>query len=198
MNSDIKKFILILMPWIIFAMQDNFIFSGEGKLRFRYVEADEDGLTGVYGEELKKGLSMRQRFDFSGDFFIAEYLTVGGTVRISNEDSKDILGVPDFVSTTPVAGWWYANLYNKPFDITVGSYETNFTPLTLMRWDQEDNPLGAAGCGCQVAVSGISSMRSIEIISGSLFLYKVLVQKVSCRLRHTISEIQKARQYDNI
>jgi hypothetical protein len=164
MNKNINTFIvviLILTPWFVFAWQDNFVLSGEGKLRFRYVEADQDEITGTFGEALKQGLSMKQRFDLSGDFFLVEYLTVGGTVRISNEDSKDMLGVPDFISTKAVAGWWFANLHKKPFDITIGSYETSFTPLTLMRWDQDDNPLGASGCGCQVAIGGISA-ESLE------------------------------------
>lgn len=164
MDKNISKFImniLILIPWFVFAWQDNLVLSGEGKLRFRYVEANQDEITGTYGEVLGQGLSMRQRFDVSGDFLLTDYLTVGGTVRISNEDSKDMLGVPDFVSTKAVAGWWYANVYKKPFDITIGSYETSFTPLTLMRWDQDDNPLGASGCGCQVAISGISA-ESLE------------------------------------
>ena len=164
MNNNINRFILfflILTPWFVFAWQDNLVLSGEGRLRFRYVKANQDEITGTYGEALRQGLSMRQRFDLSGDFFLTEYLTVGGAVRISNEDSKTMLGPPDLISTKAVAGWWFANVYKNPFDVTIGAYETSFTPLTLMRWDQNDNPLGASGCGCQVAIGGISA-ESLE------------------------------------
>jgi hypothetical protein len=152
---------LILCATIIFAVQDNLIISGEGRLRFRYVEANKDQITGAYGEALKQGLSFRQRFDLSLEYFLTDYLSAGSTVRISNEDSKDVLPPPDFITTRAVAGWWFVNLYNEPFDVTLGSYEESFTPLTLMRWDQNDNPLGASGCGCQVALSGISG-ESLE------------------------------------
>jgi hypothetical protein len=53
------------------------------------------------------------------------------------------------------------NFYQGPFDVMLGAYETSFTPFTLMRWDQNDNPLGAAGCGCQVAIGGIG-LESLE------------------------------------
>ena len=83
-------YIFILVPWFVFAGQDNFALSGQGILRFRYIQANQDEISGTYGEVLKQGLSMRQRFDISGNFFLTEYLTIGGTARISNENSRDV------------------------------------------------------------------------------------------------------------
>lgn len=149
----------------MYAFSDNFMLSGEGKLRFRYVNADRDLITGAYGEELKQGLGMRQRFDLTLDYFLTDYLTVGGTVRISNEEFEGMLPPPDFISTRALAGWWSVSLHKSPFNIVLGAYEASFTPLTLMRWDQNDNPLGASGCGCQIAVSGISGESLEELKS---------------------------------
>jgi len=161
-------FIYILIPVCIFAINDSFVLSGEGKLRFRYVEADQDQVTGSYGEELKQGLGMRQRFDLTLDYFLTDYLTIGGTVRISNEEFEGILPPPDLISTRTIAGWWSANLFKPPFDITFGAYDASFTPLTLMRWDQNDNPLGASGCGCQIAVGGFSGESLEELVEDYL------------------------------
>lgn len=163
MNIRLKQvlFFCTVIPVSLNCLEDRYMLSGEGKVRFRNVDASSEQISGLYGEDLKLGLSFRQRFDLSLDIFLTEYLTVGGTVRISNEDSEDVLPPPDLVSTTALAGWWSVNFFKNPFDISLGAYETSFTPLTLMRWDQEDNPLGAAGCGCQVAVAGISG-ESLE------------------------------------
>jgi hypothetical protein len=153
------------------------MITGEGKLRFRYVEADQDQITGSYGEVLKQGLGMRQRIDLTLDYFLTDYLTIRGTVRISNEEFEGILPPPDLISTRAIAGWWSANVYKPPFDVTLGAYDASFTPLTMMRWDQNDNPLGAAGCGCQIAVGGISgeSLEELEedyLLEGAHVMYE--------------------------
>lgn len=167
MNRIFSLFIAI--PICLFGFSDRYRLTGDGKLRFRYVEADQEQITGSYGEILKQGLSLRQRFDVSLDYSLTDYLTVGGTVRISNEEYDGMLPPPDLISTRSIAGWWHANLYCSPFDVTLGAYEASFTPLTLMRWDQNDNPLGASGCGCQIAVGGISG-ESLEELNADYTL----------------------------
>lgn len=167
--------IIILLPIFIFSEQNLFLLSGEGKFRFRDVQANKEQITGVFGENLKSGLSFRQRFDLSLEVLLTDYLSIGSTVRISNEESRDMLPPPDFISTKAVAGWWFASLKKAAFNITVGSYDASFTPLTLMRWDPNDNPLGAAGCGCQVAVGGISG-QSLEELQADYKLEGALVK----------------------
>ncbi len=154
-------FFCMVIPFALHSLDDRYILSGEGKVRLRNIDASSSEISGLYGEDLQIGLSMRQRFDLSLDVILTEHLNVGGTVRISNEDSKAVLAPPDLISTTALTGWWRVNFFKDPFDITLGAYEASFTPLTLMRWDQDDNPLGATGCGCQVAVAGISG-ESLE------------------------------------
>lgn len=153
--------LFLILPLLIYGSENRYEISGEGKVRFRYVNADQDQITGAYGEELKQGLAMRQRFDLELNYYLTDYLTIGGTIRISNEEFEGMLPPPDLISTRAIAGWWSAGLYKPPFDVVLGACETSFTPLTLMRWDQNDNPLGASGCGCQIAVSGISG-ESLE------------------------------------
>lgn len=157
-------FFCFLIPICIYGLNNSYMITGEGKLRFRYVAADQDQITGSYGEELKQGLGMRQRIDLTLDYFLTDYLTIGGTIRISNEEFDGVLPPPDLISTRAIAGWWSANLYKPPIDVTLGAYDASFTPLTLMRWDENDNPLGATGCGCQIAIGGISgeSMEELE------------------------------------
>ncbi len=171
-------FFIMLIPLSLHCLADGYMLSGEGKIRFRNVDASGEEISGLYGENLPIGLSLRQRFDLSLDVFLTDYLTVGGTVRISNEDTQQVLPPPDLISTTALAGWWRVNFFKGPFDITLGAYETSFTPLTLMRWDQDDNPLGATSCGCQVAVAGISG-ESLEEL------------KADYRLEGALAKIQK-------
>ncbi|HEX7319128.1 MAG TPA: hypothetical protein VF399_02075 [bacterium] len=140
---------------------DGLTFGGEGKLRLRYVQTDSSEITGSYGEILKKGISFRQRIDLFMSYPIVDYLVLEAGVRISNENVNDILPPPDFISTDLLAGWWSVKLDRGPFLANFGSYETSFTPLTLMRWDTNDNPLAASGCACQISVGGIGG-ESLE------------------------------------
>jgi hypothetical protein len=160
-----KTLLAVLLSFICsvtFAEQDKFTITGEGKIRFKYVEANVDTLKGSYGETLKKGLTLRERVDLSVNIPITEYLKISGTVRISNEDTPIVmLPAPDFVSTKAIAGWLSLSWEKSPFTVTAGSYDASFTPLTFMRWDLNDNPLGATTCACQASVGGISG-ESLE------------------------------------
>ncbi|MDD2889826.1 MAG: hypothetical protein PHE49_04195 [bacterium] len=154
--------ILFFICSAAFAEQDKFTITGEGKIRFKYVEANVDTIKGSYGETLKKGLTLRERIDLSVNVPITEYLKISGTVRISNEDTPVVmLPAPDFVSTKAIAGWLSLSFEKSPFAVTAGSYDASFTPLTFMRWDLNDNPLGATSCACQASVGGISG-ESLE------------------------------------
>lgn len=146
----------------VYGEDNKFTIGGEGKIRFRYVEASKDTVKGTYGETLQQGLSFKQRLDLSLNIPLTDYISVNGVLRISNEDStQEVLPPPDFISTKALAGWWSLNFVKHPFGVDVGSYDASFTPLTFMRWDLNDNPLGASGCGCCQVVGGISG-ESLE------------------------------------
>ncbi len=158
-----KLFIVLLFitSCRTYAKENNFTIGGEGKIRFRYIDATIDQISGTYGENLKKGFSLRQRIDLLLNVPLTKYLSVNAALRITNEDSRDILPPPDLISMKALAGWWSLDFEKTPFNAIVGAYDASFTPLTFMRWDPKDNPLGASGCACQSSVGGISG-ESLE------------------------------------
>ncbi len=163
MNVNIANVVIVSMICMLplSGSDDGLTFGGEGKMRLRYIQTDSSEITGSYGEILKKGISFRQRIDLFMSYPIVSYLVMEAGVRISNENINDVLLPPDLISTDLLTGWWSANLDRGPFLANFGSYETSFTPLTLMRWDTNDNPLAASGCACQIAVGGIGG-ESLE------------------------------------
>ncbi len=135
-----------------------FEVTGKGKIRFRYAGATGDSLDsipGIYGEYLNKGFDFRGRLDLELGYRLADALSLGAAVRITNEESDAVLWPPDLVSSRVLAGWWWAELQQGIFNATVGAYDASFTPLTLMRWDPADNPLGAGASCCAVTVGGL-------------------------------------------
>jgi hypothetical protein len=151
---------LVLGSWIA-GRANGFYVNGEGKIRFRYITADTSGITGSYGEVLKQGMSLRWRFDISGGYPLADYFLTEAGLRVTNENSTGALFPPDYITGKAVAGWWAVSYLREPMEITLGKYDASFTPLTFMRWDTKDNPLGASGCACQISVGGISG-ESLE------------------------------------
>lgn len=135
----------------------NIEFYGDGKLRLRYVDADQDSLSGTYGETLVPGFSLRERLDLYAGVPVTEFLRIEAGLRISNEELSSVHSPPEYVSAIIPFAWWSAVISRGPWQGIIGSYEVCFTPLTLMRWDLKDNPLAASGCGCQASVGGIDS-----------------------------------------
>jgi hypothetical protein len=140
---------------------NGFYVNGEGKFRVRYVTADTSDITGSYGETLKQGFSLKERLDLYAGLPLAEYFLIEAGARVSNEGSEGAAAPPDLLTGKAVAAWWSVNYQREPLDITLGKYDASFTPLTFMRWDTKDNPLGASGCACQISVGGISG-ESLE------------------------------------
>lgn len=140
---------------------NGFYVNGEGKFRVRYITADTTDIIGSYGEALKQGISLRWRFDVSGGYPLADYFLTEAGLRLTNENSTGALFPPDLITGKAVAGWWAVSYLRDPLEITLGKYDASFTPLTFMRWDTKDNPLGASGCACQISVGGISG-ESLE------------------------------------
>ena len=153
--------IILIIGSSTFGRANGFYVNGEGKIRFRYITADTSDITGSYGEALKQGMSLRWRFDISGGYPLADYFLTEAGLRVTNENSTGALLPPDFITGKSVAGWWAVSYLREPMEITLGKYDASFTPLTFMRWDTKDNPLGASGCACQISVGGISG-ESLE------------------------------------
>lgn len=151
---------LVLASWVA-GSANGFYVNGEGKLRFRYITADTSDITGSYGEPLKQGFSLKERLDLYAGLPLADYFLLEAGARVSNEGSEGAIAPPDFITGKAVAGWWAVSYLREPMEITLGKYDASFTPLTFMRWDTKDNPLGASGCACQISVGGISG-ESLE------------------------------------
>src|SRR5512138_135846 len=134
---------------------DRLEFDAAARMRFRYVGAPAESVTGINGEVLRTGLDLRARLDLLASFRLADPLTLGAAIRLSNEDSDRTLYAPDLVSVRAAAGWWWARYHQAAVDATAGAYDASFTALTLMRWDPTDNPLGAGASCCAVSVGGL-------------------------------------------
>jgi hypothetical protein len=92
---------------------------------------------------------------------------VGGFVRIGNEDEKVLKIGPEYLGSR--WGSAFAEASAGRFFARLGYYEISSTPLTLMRWDWDDNPRigGSAGCGCGAA-AGVLLVESLEELSPEL------------------------------
>ena len=147
--------ILLLALTAVYPVGDRLEIGAVARMRFRYVGAAADSVTGINGEVLKTGLDSRARLDLSAAFRLAAPLTLGAAIRLSNEDSDRTLFAPDLVSVRPAGAWWWARFHQGIADVTAGAYDASFTALTLMRWDPTDNPLGSGASCCAVSVGGL-------------------------------------------
>jgi hypothetical protein len=147
-----------------FAVGDRLDLSALARMRFRLIGAPGDSIDGISGERLKTGFDFRTRLDLGAAYSLTEQLKLGAALRMSNEDADATLFPPDLVSSRLVGGWWWARFEQGAVGATAGSYDASFTPLTLMRWDPGDNPLGSGSSCCAVAVGGLRG-NSLEDLS---------------------------------
>jgi hypothetical protein len=119
--------------------------EAKGRMRLRYVGADTWPVTGSYGETLSLGYDYRARIELGLRYKFSDAFRAGAAVRLSNEESQGMLPPPDLVSSTPVAGWWWASYRKGVADAVAGTFDFSLTPLTFMRWDLNDNALGSGG-----------------------------------------------------
>ena len=58
----------------------------------------------------------------------------------------------------------FAEVEAAGFLVRLGYFDISMTPITLMRWDWDDNPRigGDAGCGCGGAAAGVLLLESLE------------------------------------
>ncbi|MFH0779086.1 MAG: TlpA disulfide reductase family protein [Candidatus Eisenbacteria bacterium] len=124
--------------------------------------------TGPYGERLEEGRSILHRFECEIAAHITSALRAGGLIRLSNE-SEDVLEFgPQYLSQKE--GSAFADFRARHFSLRVGYFEEFFTPLSLMRWDRDDNPrAGGSGAGCACAgASGTVFLESLEELAPPL------------------------------
>jgi hypothetical protein len=140
--------------WMLFtfspscSMPGDLMLTGDVRLRLRLVDSShESPVFGTYGESLNRGFAQRHRFLLEAEYPITNSITVGGRIRVSNEDDDILRSGPEYLSSR--FGSAFA-MYETP-SVTgrFGFFDIDYTPLTLMRWDLGDDPEGGGG-GCAV------------------------------------------------
>jgi hypothetical protein len=144
--------------------------TGEERSRFMNIDTEGKHPTGVYGEALKQETTFKHYLRLNVTALISDRLTAGGRVRISNVSRKALDSGPEYLSQE--WGSAFLKYSTKNTNTTVGCYDIHLTPLTLMRWDLEDNPEGGgiAGGGCLPCgeVAGAIPSESLEELSPTL------------------------------
>ena len=135
--------------------------TGDGRLRFLSIDTRGDDPVGSYGEEASPGNHVQYRFMLGLSKRLGKMLEVGALLRISNEGEEVLESGPDYLGSE--WGSAYALVTVDRLQIRLGYYTMHMTPLTLMRWDWDDNPRigGDAGCGCG-PVAGTVLIESLE------------------------------------
>ena len=118
--------------------------------------------TGPYGETLEQGKSLTYRLQCQVTAEVASWLAAGALLRLSNE-SEDVLELgPQYLSNE--LGSVYARYLGGSLSARLGYFDAHFSPLSLMRWDIEDNPrTGGRSSSCACAGSaGAYLLQSLE------------------------------------
>jgi hypothetical protein len=130
------------------ALPEDLELTGDVKLRLRLVDSSQESpVFGTYGEPLNRGFSQKHRFILEATYPVAASFTVGGKIRVSNEDDDILRSGPEYLSSKFGSAFV---AYDTPVaQARFGYYDINYTPLSLMRWDVRDDPEGGGG-GCAV------------------------------------------------
>jgi hypothetical protein len=154
-----------------YSIPEGLELSGEVKLRLRLVDSYmESPVFGTYGEILNRGFSQRHRFIFEVTYPVATSITVGGKIRVSNEDEDILRSGPEYLSSK--FGSAFVAYDTPTAQGRFGYYDVHYTPLSLMRWDVRDDPEGGGG-GCAVCpgtpgVAGTILGESLEELGPAL------------------------------
>ncbi len=133
---------------VCFAVGEDLEITGDVRWRLRHVDSGERGtITGTYGEFLNRGFSQKHRFVLELAHPVAKGVRVGGMIRVSNEDEEVLQSGPEYLSSD--VGSAFIEYQTPTVMSRVGYYSVGYTPLSLMRWDLEDDPEGGGG-GCAV------------------------------------------------
>ncbi|NIM20549.1 MAG: redoxin domain-containing protein [Candidatus Latescibacteria bacterium] len=143
------------------------VFRGDQRIRFLGIDARGMDAAGPYGEEVHPGNNLLFRFELEMSRRLGRHVRIGGLLRISNEGKEVLEAGPKYLGSE--WGSAYAEITARRFLLRLGYYEIFMTPLTLMRWDWDDNPRvgGNASCGCG-ATAGILLVKSLEELNPEL------------------------------
>ncbi len=148
-------------------------FSGELRLRAMDLQVEVepnrlDDPTGPYGEALEAGRYLTHRLQMTLGARLSERFSAGALIRISSED-EDVLELgPQYFANQ--LGSVYVKYAAGGFQARLGYFDAYFTPLSLMRWDAEDNPKsgGSTGsCAC-IGSAGALLTGSLEELGPTL------------------------------
>jgi peroxiredoxin len=142
-------------------------YHGLQRIRFLSIDSRGSSASGLYGEPVSPGNSLNYRFQVEASKRLMTHLLAGGLLRISNEGDSVLDSGPQYLG----AEWGsaFAEIEARRLHVRLGFYEIFMTPLTLMRWDWDDNPRvgGDAGCGCG-APAGTLRVESLEELAPPL------------------------------
>lgn len=142
-------------------------FRGWMRIRFLNIDSRGEDAAGLYGEPVSPGNRVDSRIEIEGSKRVANGLRAGGLLRIGNEGERVIESGPKYLGSQ----WGSAFAEIEAGDLTfrLGYYSIHMTPLTLMRWDWDDNPRigGDAGCGCGAA-AGAFLVESLDDLAPEL------------------------------
>jgi peroxiredoxin len=143
-------------------------FRGLQRIRYLGVDSRGDGAAGLYGEPVSSGSGVQYRLEVEASKRLTENLRAGGLLRISNEGRKVLESGPEYLGSE--WGSAFAEIGAGDFRFRLGYYDLFMTPLTLMRWDWDDNPRvgGDTGCGCGGAAAGALLVESLEELGPDL------------------------------
>ncbi len=140
---------------------------GSVRLRFLSIDARGSDAVGPYGEKVDSRNDLLHRFELEIARRLGRNFRVGGLLRIGNEGLAVLRGGPEYFDSE--RGSVFAEIETGKLDLRFGYYTFYMTPLTLMRWDWDDNPRtgGDAGCGCGEA-AGVLLVESLEQLGPEL------------------------------
>jgi hypothetical protein len=140
--------ILTVLGTSCLAGTEDLQITGDVRLRLRHVDSGStDSLSATYGEFVERGFSQRHRFTLEVAYPLANTVTVGGLIRVSNEGEEVLQAGPDYLSSE--FGSAFLALQTPTFSSRFGYYPVSYGALSLMRWDLNDDPEGGGG-GCAV------------------------------------------------
>ncbi len=155
---------------------------GRGRLRWMQIDTTGVGAVGSHGEPLAPGASLRHRMDLELSYQITPSLKAGGLIRLSNEGDAVLRSGPDYFSHAGGTAFIHHSARGRlPLlggfrsQAIGGYYQISLTPLTLMRWDQNDTPIsggqrtqGCGVCGGDAGMAGFIRSESLEKLGPDL------------------------------
>jgi hypothetical protein len=158
------------------AARERLAVHGIGRVRWMNIDTTGTGATGPFGEAVEPGSSLRHRLELELTYAITHNLRAGGLIWLSNEGEAVLRSGPDYLSVpwgsaflrydTSLRTGALGRLFSS---LRVGYYDVSFTPLTLMRWDEDDSPIsggqrvqGCGVCGGEAGLAGFIRSESLE------------------------------------